>query len=134
MGWECLKENPLALLVGASSVRNVFESHLFPTIANVWGWEALHVTFKILANLLFVLSLISVFGIALDLIKVDAENKKYFYFMGLVLLSLFVTIFIQNPGEERYLIPYEPLLIILSIPAVLGFYKILKNLWKQFQL
>jgi hypothetical protein len=46
------------------------------------------------------------------------ENKKYFYLFGLIILSLLATVYLQNTGEERYIIPYVPLLIILCTPLL----------------
>lgn len=118
MGWSCLKSHPHQLVDSLSSPAKAFSSYLFPTIGNVAYWEQLHIIFKTISQALAVLSLVTITGLLLNLINVGEENKKYFYLMGLVILSMILTLYLQNTGEERYLIPYQPLLIILTIPLL----------------
>lgn len=116
MGLNCLKESPQRLIENFSSIIKLFHSHLFPTIGNVAYWENFRLIFKILTGLLFILGLSTIIGLLKNWLKVEEANKKYFYLAGLIILSLLLTVYLQNPGEERYLMPYSPLLIILSIP------------------
>jgi 4-amino-4-deoxy-L-arabinose transferase-like glycosyltransferase len=120
LGINCINSNPWWILNGLSSVSKVFYSHLFPTIGNVSGWEELRVFFRNLTLVLFLLNIITFIGILSNRVKVDEIFKKYFYFFFLILFSLLIAVFLQGTGEERYLIPYAPLIIILDIPLLLS--------------
>lgn len=125
MGLECLKNQPGRLTIGFSSVMKLFHSHLFPTIGNVANWGLFRTIFKTLNALLFLLGVLTVTGTALNWIIIAPEAKKFIYLFSLIILSLLMIVFLQNIGEERYLIPYAPLLIILSIP-------LFQTIWKRF--
>lgn len=116
MGINCLRNNPDRLLNNFSSVIKLFNSHLFPTTSDVPGWNIFRLIFKILTGLLFIGSATTIAGLLTGFIKVDASIKKYFYLFGLIILSVLLTVYLQNIGEERYLMPYAPLLIIICIP------------------
>jgi hypothetical protein len=120
MGLDCLKQHPERIIYGFSSVRKIFFSHLFPTIGGVIGWEFFRFVFKIISAFLFIISILSVVLIFYKKIKIEGQFKKYFYLMALIVLCLPVMVYFQNIGEERYIIPYAPLLIILSIPMFLS--------------
>lgn len=119
MGLNCLKEHPEKLITNFSSVIKLFHSQLFPTISNIPFWENFRAIFKILTGLLFVLGLSTIIGLFSKKLKIDEPIKKYFYLFALIISSLIATVYLQNVGEERYLIPYAPLLIILTIPLLL---------------
>ncbi len=129
MGLNCIKNHPQILVENFSSVIKLFHSHLFPTIGNVAGWEVFRLIFKILTGLLFVSGIITITGLFYNWFKIN--EKKYFYLMALIVLSIPLTVYLQNIGEERYLMPYAPLLIILSIPIANA---LIKKIWKLFQL
>jgi len=123
MGLNCLKQHPERLITNISSVTKLFYSHLFPSISNIKGWENLRLLFRFLTGLLFIGSLLTTIGLAKKWFLKDSPFKKYFYLFGMIIASLLATVYLQNVGEERYLIPYAPLLIILSTP----FFLFLKN-------
>ena len=118
MGINCIKEKPERLISNFSSVVKLFNSHLFPTIGNVKYWETFRSIFRLLTNILFFIGLASFFGILGRWIKFEKTNKKYFYFIALIVLSVPLTVYLLSPGEERYFMPYAPLLIILSVPII----------------
>ena len=118
MGLNCLKQHPERLVTSFSSIIKLFHSHLFPTTEDMAGWQTFRTIFKCLNVFTFICSVITIIGIATNKIKISHNTKKYFYLMALIILSLFATLYLQNPGEERYLIPYAPLLMILSIPTI----------------
>jgi hypothetical protein len=114
MGFDCIKKHPQILYENISSVVNLFSSSLFPTPKNIFGWELLRLVFKILTGILFFISCLAISGLLCDKIIIKEENKKYFYAMGLMILSILFAAYALNVGEERYMIPYTPLLILLS--------------------
>lgn len=128
MGLSCIKKNPIIIVDSVSSIFKVFHSHLFPTTSEVPRWEFFRIFFKIITIILFILSLFSIAGIIDGWIKIDKTFKKYFYLMGIIFLSLLATVYLQNIGEERYIIPYAPLLIILSTPIISIFLKYISKI------
>ena len=119
MGLNCLKERPQLLIENFSSIIKLFNSHLFPTIGNVAYWENFRLIFKYLTGFLFLGSLLTVIGFLTGWLAIEEKNKKYFYLFALIIFSLLLTVYFQNVGEERYIIPYAPLLIILSVPTII---------------
>jgi hypothetical protein len=129
MGLECINEHPFIIAQNLGSIKKLFQSHLFPTTRDVPSWEFFRLLFKILTGITLIGSIVTIIGIATDKIKFNKENKKYIYLFGLMMVSLFLTIYLQNVGEERYIIPYSPVLIILSIPAI----SFLINRWNHLK-
>ena len=115
-GINCLKEHPERVINNLSSIKKLFSSHLFPTTTDMAGWETFRLIFKIINGLLFFTAILTIIGLFKGWVFVKESTKKYIYLSALIILSLFITLYIQNVGEERYLIPYSPLLIILSLP------------------
>lgn len=118
MGINCIKNNPWIIVENLSSIKNLFHSHLFPTIWGVTGWENFRLLFKILTGFTFIGAVSTIFGLLTNKIEFNKKNKKYLYLFAIIIISLFISIYLQNVGEERYIIPYAPLLIILSLPTV----------------
>lgn len=127
MGLDCIKKNPEILLKNFYSAIKLFHSHLFPTIGNVAYWENFRATFKFLIGLFLLFDLLAILGFLTKKIQISKETEKYLCLMLLIVLSLPIIIYLQNVGEERYLIPYQPLLIILAIPAINYFFTRLNN-------
>jgi 4-amino-4-deoxy-L-arabinose transferase-like glycosyltransferase len=119
MGLGCVTKNPQGILqIASSSVIKNFDSQLFPTTSNVPYWQGLRILFKILTINLLIAGLMSLTAIFFDLGGIKKEYKKYFFLFAIIVLSLLATTFIQSVGEERYIIPYQPLLILLSVPII----------------
>jgi 4-amino-4-deoxy-L-arabinose transferase-like glycosyltransferase len=129
MGLICINEHPFRIIQNLSSIRKLFYSHLFPTTSDIKNWETFRLLFKILTGIAFVCGLLTIVGLLTGKIKFDKTNKKYLYLFALIIASLFITIYLQNVGEERYIIPYSPLLIILSIP----FFSFLLDRWRALK-
>jgi len=123
MGFDCLKKHPQRLFENLSSTMKLFNSSLIPIPGNVWGWEAFRFIFKFLTDVLFLTSCLTIISIFFKWIKINENLKKYFYLFALIILSLLATVYLQNVGEERYIIPFAPLLMILSLPFILSIKK-----------
>lgn len=130
MGLNCLKNHPERLITSISSVFKLFQSHLFPTVGGIANWENFRLVFKIITALLFILCLSTIIGISENWILVDKSIKKYLNLFALFILSLLIAVYLQNVGEERYIIPYTPLLMILSLPTITFIYGKVKLLLK----
>ncbi len=116
MGLACLKQHPERLVTNFTSIIKIFYSHLFPTIGDIIWWENLRQLFRFITGILFIGSLISIIGLAKNWFYVDKALKKYLILFTLIISSLLATVYLQNVGEERYIIPYIPFLIFLNIP------------------
>jgi len=123
IGLDCIKEKPFQIVKNSYSIVKLFHSHLFPTTSDMPFWGPLRIIFKILTAILFIASIVTIIGLFTKKIRTENYNKKFFYLFGLAILSLFVTIYLQNVGEERYMIPYVPLLILMSVPSLSLLYK-----------
>ncbi len=123
IGLDCIKEKPFQIFKNSYSIVKLFHSHLFPTTSDMPFWGALRIIFKILTIIAFIASAVTIIGISTKKIRIESHNKKFFYLFGLAILSLFATIYLQNVGEERYMIPYAPLLILMSVPSLSLLYK-----------
>jgi len=130
LGLNCLKEHPERIIGSLSSVIKVFHSHLFPTVGGVAGWENFRLIFKILSGLLFITSILTIIGLLTKKILIDISVRKYFYLFALIIFSLLITVYLQNVGEERYIMPYAPILIILSIPTIISLFDCFLHLAK----
>lgn len=123
IGLDCIKEKPFQIIKNSYSIVKLFHSHLFPTTSDMPLWDPLRIIFKILTAALFVGGVTTIIGIATKKIHVAKHNERFFYLFALAILSLFATIYLQNVGEERYMIPYVPFLIIMSVPTLSLIYK-----------
>lgn len=126
MGTDCIKKNHWRLVDNFSSVMKLFDSAFFPADINVFGWDWLRSFFKNATNLLFFTSMITLLLPQIPFSK-NMEDKKYFYLMGLIVLSLLLSAYGQSVGEERYFIPYVPLLMMMSVPFFSGLIKFIKT-------
>ncbi|OIP98287.1 hypothetical protein AUK40_01785 [Candidatus Wirthbacteria bacterium CG2_30_54_11] len=104
LGAACLAEHPERLVENFKNIWHIYDSTFYPDLnspsyhqdlLNFWRWIAIG------ATLLFFL---------FPLVWTRSERRIYLLFCGLV-LSLYAIMYIGNPGEERYLVPYFFLLL-----------------------
>jgi len=129
IGWNCINKKPWQIVKNISSIKKLFVSQLFPTTTDMLYWETFRLIFKILTIISFIGSISTIVGLLTNKITFNKDDKKYLYLFALIIISLFTIIYLQNVGEERYIIPYSPILIILSIP----FINYLIDRWKQLK-
>ena len=122
LGWQCIKNRPIQLLDNLKNIGRLFQSAFFPR-----SYESL----KYSKELIFVFKLITYFALIplsfFAIPKIVPENRKYVYLFGGLLLSLFVMVYLQNPGEERYLVPYNFVFLILGAVGILRLTEKVKN-------
>lgn len=109
MALNCLKEKPENLINNLNSLVNIFHSTFYPKFEMKPLMEEMLMFSKVLAILSF--------GLFLVYPLVSKDRKKYWLFFGLI-MSLFVSVYLANSGEERYLVPYV-FIFFLYVPAVL---------------
>jgi len=134
LGFSCIKQHPERLLTNFFSIIKIFDSRLFPGLDKIFGWEFFRLIFKFLNLTLFLVSIITFWFLTQNKIQIKMEKKKYFNLLFFIVMTLPITVYLQNVGEERYIIPYVPLLIILSIPMIKKLQTEIIKLCKQFQL
>jgi len=129
LGWKCINEKPWQIVKNIGSIKKCFTSHLFPTTTDMLYWELFRLIFKFLTIIAFIGSILTIIGLLRNKIHFDKNNKKYLYLFAIIIVSLFIIIYLQNVGEERYIIPYSPILIMLSVP----FFSSLINKWRSIK-
>ncbi len=118
MGLTCIAREPLILLRNLRSVFRVFHSLMFPRFGNIYGGYELTQLFKFLNLVFLALSAVTIMRMRRGSLNTDGVCNRYAYLLALMFLSMLLAVYLQNPGEERYMIPYAPLLIMLGSPAV----------------
>ena len=108
LGWNCIKENPSIIYRNIRSIKNTFDSEIFPNFVNIFAWRELYTVFKIFNIGLFFATIIALF---------KTEKRKIWNDLApliFLIIAIFGSVYIFNPGEERYLIPFTPIFIILN--------------------
>ncbi len=108
MGVACIMENPKRIITNTKNIIRLFDSRMFPDEQSIPYYPQLFNLYKIISIALIIpLSFMAYYFS-------KGENKKYVALILLTLPCLFASIYLQGVGEERYLIPYTTLLIILA--------------------
>ncbi len=97
MGAQCLINNPQNLYTNLNSITNIFHSILYPAIVVNRNYDYAKQIFKIFI-------IISFFSYVVYLLFYKKNQKHILLFY--LLISLFLSVYLFSPGEERYLIPY----------------------------
>lgn len=109
MGWECLKKNPANLGRNLMHIKNVFGSIFYPDFENSLWHKSMMVFWKAVGVGLLITLLIFPF------IKMNQSQSRTRSLLILLFLSLTAAVFWENPGEERYLVPYFFILLISGV-------------------
>jgi hypothetical protein len=123
MGWRCLQDNPGMLVKQLRSIPNMFYSVFFPQAGSIVGEPIFRLLFR---DLTIFMSLLSLPGLVLAIRK----NGQHWWSL-ISFLTLCLAVYAQNPGEERYLIPIMPLIIMYG---VYGADLIAKAVWEKLNL
>lgn len=106
MGWECLKREPANLGRNLIHIKNVFASVFYPDLVNSLWHKSLFLFWKAIGVSLSITLLIFPF------VKMNQPQSRARSLLILLFLSLLAVVFWENPGEERYLVPYFFILLI----------------------
>jgi len=113
-GLKCLWENPSNLVTNLGSVKNIYHSIFYPlydegeTIKKVLtGWKVVSVA-------------LTASFFSYPLLKKDDKNYWYFFFL---LTSLYLAVYLANPGEERYFVPYFWVVTLYGVGALRLFFR-----------
>lgn len=109
MGWECLKKGSGNFERNLSHVKNVFASFFYPDFENSFWHKNLFMFWKTIGAGLSITLLIFPF------VKMNQPQSRTRSLLILLFLSLLAAVFWENPGEERYLVPYFFILLISGI-------------------
>ncbi|MFH0803464.1 MAG: hypothetical protein V2A78_13910 [bacterium] len=118
MGLNSIKRDPKVLFRNLRSIFRLFHSHMFPRWGNIFRGYQLTQLFKILNIFFLVLSIVAVWRVRRGKLPMERACIKYVSLFVLLFFSLLIAVYLQNPGEERYIIPYAPLFIILGSPIL----------------
>ncbi|MFH0853182.1 MAG: glycosyltransferase family 39 protein [bacterium] len=111
MAFNCLKENPIRIITNIKHPVNIYHSIFYPNyFSSAWH--------LILINIWKALTIPLFFGFILYPL-LDKQNRQFWALGGLLLSSLIIMVYLGNPGEERYLIPYYFVLILWGIPGLI---------------
>lgn len=109
-GISCLISKPLNLLGDFENIGRIYRSVFYPATI-VPSWHS------------YVMSLWRHVSVILTLLFLwyselyKNQNKRVYNFSLLMLLSLYLTVFLANPGEERYIVPYFSMLLLFGVPV-----------------
>ncbi len=124
MGFKCMLENPEKLFTNNQNIFNLFHSRFYPNlIYKNWHYRAINF-WKIMTAVLFI-------GF-LCYPMVIKKGEIYWIFGSFLILSLLSMVYLMNPGEERYLVPYYFVLILWGLPVLYNWLRrILKRLFAK---
>ena len=113
--WNCLISNPTRLITNFSNPINLFHSVLYPN----FSMEPFKPQLIIFSK---ALSILSFFFFVLYPFLHSSSKPIYSLSLGLI-LSLFISVYLANPGEERYLAPYIWVFFLFTPPALTALIK-----------
>lgn len=114
MGLSCIAKSPQNFLGGFSNIYRIYDSVLYPKLSAPPWHETQLLIWKTIAMLLTIFFFIYPFSHS-------KEERRYYWFALALIMSLYLSIFLANPGEERYLIPYFFLLVLFGVPSIIRF-------------
>jgi hypothetical protein len=110
MGINCLIEHPERIITNIEHVINIFHSKFYPNFHPFSLHDELITLWKILTVPLLL-------GLLYFPIKYQKLRGEWLISI-LLLITLFIAVYAANPGEERYLVPYFFVILILGIAGL----------------
>ena len=108
-GLDCLMETPGSLISNLGNVTNLILGPFHPNaLTNHPG----HNYLLVMGNWLMILTLV---GYCTFPLLEKGNYRRMWYRSAAILAALAVTVYLSNPGEQRYLIPYFPILALFGI-------------------
>lgn len=118
-GIDCVLKNPARVVTNVLNVRNLFDSAMQPNLLTTFP---LHNLLLALSNYLIVAI---VFLFLICPLIFGKQNRFAWVMITFLLGTLALTAYGFNPGEERYLLPYIPLMLPFALMVVVHFGKII---------
>jgi len=112
-GLQCLWRKPDNLTKNLSSIKNIFHSLIYPNLHMTPFVKLMFTISKIFALLTAIL-----FFLYPKITPSKTLKKTHYWLFFYLIISLFLSVYLANPGEERYLIPYTWIFFLFT-PASL---------------
>jgi hypothetical protein len=109
---QCVLDHPVRIVTNLGNLANIFHSRFYPDFLKARWHKRLVLLWKLLS-----VALCAGFFAYPLLIRTGLEEWTLAL---LLLLSLCASVYLANPGEERYLIPYCFVLLVWGIPSYLS--------------
>lgn len=115
--WSCIGENPQVFVFNLANINNVFDSKFYPypTENSFWQFENLLILSKVW--LWISLALFMFYPLLNRSQNTKVDIKSYSLFYALV-ASLLFSVYLANPGEERYIVPYAWVLMMYAVASI----------------
>lgn len=114
LGFNCFLNNQANLLQNSFNILNLFDSILYPNFNMSPYKTELYSFSKTITLITFVLFILYSFIV---------KPKPFYWLCFLLILSLFSSIYLANPGEERYLAPFVWVFFLFTPQAILNLKK-----------
>jgi 4-amino-4-deoxy-L-arabinose transferase-like glycosyltransferase len=111
LGFNCLINHPANLYQNSQNIFNLFDSVLYPDFNMSPFKNQLYNFSKNIVVISFILFL---------LYPLTTKPKSFYWLCSLLILSLFTSIYLANPGEERYLVPFAWVFFLFAPQAILN--------------
>lgn len=121
---NCIKEHPERLITNLTHIINIWDSRLYPDFKPIPEVHQLLIDFWKIATLPLLIGMI----IWPYHRKKETLLREQWVLATLLLLSLATSVYLANPGEERYLYPY---FFVILIWGVAGWYELIKRIAKM---
>ena len=117
MGIDCLLKNPARLFTNLEYIKNIFISRFYPDFPKI-KIHTFQLAFWRYAGIIFyVLFILYAFT------KVKKTVLPIYLLFVFLFVSLMMSVYFANPGEERYLAGYFFILDLFAVPALIFFIK-----------
>jgi hypothetical protein len=120
MGLDCLLEEPLKLVTNFGHVANIYHSAFYPDFIEA-AWHRLAIDVWKIPGVILTAAF---FAYPLLHGRMRSESlssthplRDYWLFAALM-VSMYASVYLASPGEERYLVSYYFLLLLIGLPFV----------------
>ena len=117
MAFGCIKENPERLFSNFGYIKNLWRSLFYPDFLSEHNWHNKLLEFWRILSFPLLIVLFFLFPF------LHKTGRREWLLGFSLLLSLWVALYVSQPGEERYLISYYFVLLVWGIPSAIKVWK-----------
>ena len=110
LGLRCMREHPEYLVTNLANIKNIFYSKLYPDLIKTDRHKSLIQRWRTIGPILLIGLLIFPF--------LSVSGRKEWLLGAAAFLSVWLSVYAGNPGEERYIIPYYFILLLWGGPGL----------------